>query len=139
MAKRQRIIEGTLEYGELLHPTDFLTFVELDGFYDDWQTLHLTDEDLYALQIGIMASPKAGRVVQGTSGLRKMRFAPERWKRGKRESARICYAYFEQHFLVILMMVYSKKEMVDLDEGDKKAITAYLRQANKWLAERHYH
>lgn len=64
-----------------LRPEHLLTFVEMEGFIKDWHDLGLTDEDLFDLQISIMLRPEGWPVIQGTDGLRKMRFAPRRWGR----------------------------------------------------------
>lgn len=97
-----------------------LTFVELEGFLDDWTDLGLTDTDLHALQAMIMASPSAGKVVKGAGGLRKMRFAPARWRSGKSGAVRVCYVYYPDYAVVLLVVAYSKSERDDLSAADKK-------------------
>lgn len=66
-----------------LKPKDLLDFVELPRFTADWDDLELDDDDFAALQIGIIANPRGGVLVEGTGGLRKLRFAPLRWKTGR--------------------------------------------------------
>ncbi|MGW8257775.1 MAG: hypothetical protein ACWGMZ_09855 [Thermoguttaceae bacterium] len=87
----------------MLSPQDLLSFIELDEFINDWKKLGLNeDNDLFALQIAIMANPKGSPVIEGTGGLRKLRFATRRSGRGKRGSARVCYVFFEDHAIVLL-------------------------------------
>lgn len=131
---------GILRYPKhIIDPQDFLTFVELDEFIDDWKKLGLNDdEDLFALQIVIMANPEGSPVIEGTGGLRKLRFAPASWKRGKRGSARVCYAYFKEHALALLVTAYSHKEKANLSAKEKQGIKAYLEQINRCLSDRHY-
>ena len=57
------------------------SFIELPIFKSRWEALGLNEEDLLRLQIELLADPKAGDVMQGTGGVRKMRFAFEH--RGK--------------------------------------------------------
>ena len=57
------------------------SFIELPIFKSRWEALGLNEEDLLRLQIELLADPKAGDVMQGTGGFRKMRFAFEH--RGK--------------------------------------------------------
>ena len=73
MRGREEIKECTLLYPEhQLSPEDFLHFVELDEFQDDWKQLGLdVEEDLWALQIGIMTDPTGPQVEPGTGGLRR--------------------------------------------------------------------
>jgi hypothetical protein len=129
-----------LEYPEdQLTPKDFLHFVELDEFRDDWQRLGLdVENDLWALQILIMCNPKGPPVIPGTGGLRKVRFAPDRWKVDKRGAARVCYAYFPAHWTVLLVAAYGKNEKDDLTHDERQGIRMYLRQVESWLEKRNY-
>lgn len=118
-------------------PDDLLTFVELDEFRDDWQQIGLDIEtDLSWLQWQLMENPLCGDLVQGAGGLRKARFAPPGSGRGKRGSVRVCYAYFEKHHLVLLMMAYDKTSQGDLTAAEKRGVAKYLEQTEEWLASR---
>ena len=122
-----------------LTPEDYLHFVELDEFGDDWERLGLdVDDDLWALQILIMSNPKGPPVIGGTGGLRKVRFAPRRWKTGKRGAVRVCYVYFPDHWIVLLVTAYAKREKDDLTDEEKAGIRTYIRQVEVWLAEHNY-
>jgi len=121
-----------------LTPEDFLHFVELDEFRDDWEQLGLNDDDTWALQICIMCDPKASPVIRGTGGLRKLRFAPERWNVGKRDAARVCYVYFPDYWTVLLVAAYGKNEKDDLTDEEKSGIKKYIKQVESWLAQHNY-
>lgn len=47
-------------------------FVMLSIFEKQWAKISLTDDDLKRLQEELLQNPKAGDVVQGTGGLRKL-------------------------------------------------------------------
>lgn len=116
---------------------DLLTFVETDEFGDDWQSLGLdVEHDLLELQNAIMAATERAPVIQVTGGLRKMRFAPARWKTRKRGAIRVCYAYFPMNALVLLVMRYGKATQDDISSQEKHAIAGYLRQVGLHLAQR---
>ena len=51
------------------------SFIELPMFRSKWKTLGLNDDDLRRLQLELLSDPKVGAVMQGTGGVRKMRFA----------------------------------------------------------------
>jgi hypothetical protein len=104
-------------------------FLELRSFTESWNDLKLTDEDLFALQVQIMVGPKRAPLVAGTGGLRKMRFAPRRWKRGKRGSIRVGYVYFEEYAIVLLVLAYAKSDKGDLTPNEKKTIRALISRA----------
>ena len=67
----------------MLKPEDLFSFVESKGFRGEWRDCGLSDDDLWSLQSVILATPKAGQVVPGTGGLRKLRFTPPGSGRGK--------------------------------------------------------
>jgi hypothetical protein len=108
-----------------------LTFVQLQAFKADFADLSLGDEDLRALEAELLDRPGAGRIIPGAGGLRKMRFAPPSWRRGKRGATRVCYAWFEQVAAIYLFTIYTKQEMDNLSAADKayyrRVLTAYAR------------
>ena len=123
----------------LFSPEDILHFVEEDDFGSDWKDLGLNDEDdLSALQVMIMANPRGAPIVRGTGGLRKMRFAPDSWNSGKSGAARVCYAYFEKHWTVLLLMAYGKGAKENLSNSECLAIKKYLKTVEKYLDSRNY-
>jgi hypothetical protein len=104
-------------------PADLLDFIELPAFTRKWEQLGLDDEgDLSALQLQIMAGPKDAPVIQGTRGIRKMRFAPQRWNVGKSSAVRVLYVHFGECGIVLLCLTYSKGEADDISDGTKKQL-----------------
>jgi hypothetical protein len=73
-----------------------------------------------------LATPESGRLIPGTGSLRKVRFAPPSWHRGKRGSSRVCYAYFSVASAVYLVAVYGKDEKEDITPQDKRRYRALL-------------
>ena len=67
-------------------------FIMLPEFDKKWKQLDLTDSDLKRLQAELLTDPRIGSVMQGTGGVRKMRFAFEH--KGKSGSARVIYIDF---------------------------------------------
>lgn len=120
-------------------PEQWMTFIEAEGFSDDWRDLGLADEDLQALQILIMLGPKNAPVISETGGLRKLRFAPARWKRGKRGSARVLYVYFDEFGIVLLVAAYDKSERDDMPKAYRKAYRKYIEQQRQVFASRPVH
>ncbi len=50
-------------------------FLQMATFAKAWEQNGLADEALKALEDEILLNPSAGKVIQGTGGLRKLRFA----------------------------------------------------------------
>jgi hypothetical protein len=83
-----------------------------------------------------MISPEGAPVVQGTGGLRKLRFAPARWNTGTSGATRVCYAYFGDYGIVLLVYVYDKHQKDTLTDAEKKVIREYIDRAKAELDRR---
>jgi hypothetical protein len=120
-----------------IHPEDLLTFVYLDEFQDDWSTLYPHDEDernLWALENAIMSDPEGPPVMSGTGGLRKLRFGSTNDGVGKSGGCRVCYAYFPDHKLVLMVMAFAKNRQTNLTAKEKEGIREYLEFTKQWLS-----
>ena len=95
-------------------------FVELPSFRSDWKALGLTDSDLRRLQEELLANPKTRNAIQGTGGVRKMRFAFE--NRGKSGSVRIIYVDFEIHEKLYMLTAYPKSEKDNLTKAERNEL-----------------
>lgn len=102
-----------------------LDFIELTPFTKCWRQLELDDEgDLTQLQMHIMRQPTKGDLIPGTGSIRKIRFAPERWHRGKRGGVRVWYVHLPDLGTVILCYAYAKNELENVSQSVKN----YLNQ-----------
>ena len=81
----------------------------------------LMDDDEYsALQKYMVKNPKAGDVIQGTGGIRKLRWSHN--KKGKRGGVRVIYYHADALHQLRMLLVYKKGEADDLTESQKKAL-----------------
>jgi hypothetical protein len=64
------------------------TFVELPAF-ERHRAKYLDDAGFSELQLELMRNPEAGDVIEGTGGLRKLRFMDKRRGKGKRGGLRV--------------------------------------------------
>ena len=111
-----------------------LSFIEMHGFYEDWIGLGCGDDELMALQYMIIRSPTSSPVIPGTGGLRKLRFARSKGNIGKRGGVRVCYAYFPDAGIVLLVRAYPKSKKDDLAAQEKKTIKQFLDKFGKDLS-----
>lgn len=109
------------------------TFVELPFFQKKWKELGLDDKDLKRLQEELIADPKVGDVMQGTGGIRKMRFAFE--KRGKSGSVRIIYVDFEVYEKIFLITAYPKNEKENLSQAERNELKQMIHILEQQLKE----
>lgn len=93
------------------------SFVELPLFRSKWEDLGLTETDLLRLQESLLADPKIGAVLQGTGGIRKMRFAFEH--HGKSGGVRVIYVDFEVYEKIYLLTAYTKNEKENLTKEER--------------------
>ena len=96
------------------------TFVELPSFRAEWKAMGLTDADLLRLQEELLANPEVGSKMQGTGGVRKMRFAFEH--RGKSGSARVIYVDFVLREKLYLITAYPKNEKDNLTKAERNEL-----------------
>lgn len=118
---------------DLADPKEWLNFVQLDPFPPAWKRLELDDDDLRALEIGIMIFPDGPPVVKGTRGLRKIRFASDRLHGGKSGAVRVYYAYFPEYGLVALIYAHDKADAETISDAQKKQISKLIEEVQKYL------
>ena len=109
------------------------TFIELPIFRSRWNDLGLNDTDLRRLQIELLADPKVGAVMQGTGGVRKMRFAFEH--QGKSGGVRVIYVDFEIYEKIYLLTAYTKSEKENLTKEERNEIRKLITVLEKQLEE----
>lgn len=100
-------------------------FIMTSAFDNAWKSMGLDDSDLARLQDQLVKNPQLGAVMQGTGGLRKMRFALDKGKSG---GSRVTYVDFVVHEVIYLIYAYPKNEKDNLSKEErnqmKKLITA---------------
>jgi hypothetical protein len=96
------------------------TFIEIPLFTKRWKQIGLTDNELQALQIMLLENPKAGPIMEGTGGIRKMRFPID--NRGKSNSIRVCYIDFSEYKVIYLITAFKKKEQENLTNDEKNIL-----------------
>ena len=101
-------------------------FVELPAF-ERHRADCLDDAAFAELQRVLLQDPEAGEVVQGTGGLRKMRFADKRRGKGRRGGLRVIYYWWSAGKQFWLFTLYDKDEMADLTAGQRKALKVMVK------------
>lgn len=88
-------------------------FIELPAF-ERHRSRYLDDDGFRLLQDTLMAHPEAGAPIEGTGGLRKVRFTDARRAKGKRGGLRVIYYFWTGGPEFWLFTLYDKDEMSDL-------------------------
>lgn len=68
----------------------------------------------------LLKDSESGPVIEGTGGIRKVRFPLE--DRGKSGSVRVCYTDFAEFEVTYLITAFTKKEQENLTDEEKKVL-----------------
>ncbi|MCI9010005.1 MAG: type II toxin-antitoxin system RelE/ParE family toxin [Clostridia bacterium] len=109
------------------------SFIELPLFRSKWEDLGLNEVDLRRLQESLLADPKVGAVMQGTGGVRKMRFAFEH--QGKSGGVRVIYIDFEVYEKIYLLTAYTKNEKENLTKEEQNELRTLIKVLEKQLED----
>jgi hypothetical protein len=87
------------------------------------QVTELLGDDSYAeLQHFLAVQPNAGDLVQGTGGLRKIRWAAQ--GKGKRGGVRVIYFHASARQQLRMLLIYRKGAKDDLSAAEKRVLRA---------------
>lgn len=73
---------------------------------------YLTDDEYLGLQGFLLKYPEAGKIVPGSGGVRKLRWAIS--GKGKRGGVRVIYYFRKQHSEIWMLTIYSKREVENI-------------------------
>lgn len=108
-------------------------FVYLPSFDKNWAKLGFTDDDLLELETILINNPNLGDVIEGTGGLRKLRFAlPYGGKSGGVRVLYVDFAYYEKIFIV---NVYPKNKKESLSDEEKSMLKRAVKAIEEGLRE----
>lgn len=80
----------------------------------------MSDENYKELQDALVNRPNMGPIIQGTVGLRKIRWTLK--GRGKRGGVRVIYYWMTADEQIYMLYIYPKSEQEDLTSEQKKLL-----------------
>ena len=101
-------------------------FIRTAIFEEDWKNIGLNDDDLRLLEQVLLDNPKAGDVIPGLSGGRKLCFALEGC--GKSGGARVVYVDVVVRECIYLLLAYPKSAQADLTPEQKRGLNKIITQ-----------
>jgi len=94
------------------------------------QVEKLLDAESYRLlQLRLVQDPEAGALIQGTGGLRKIRWQGS--GRGKRGGVRAIYYWATRQGEILMLLMYPKSERDDLSADQRKVVAALVKEEFK--------
>ena len=105
-----------------------ITVVELPEFIKRAGKLLLkTEKD--ELLFYLSSKPKAGTLIQGTGGIRKLRWASK--GKGKSGGSRVIYIYYNDSTPLFLLTIFGKNEKVNLSKSERNELAKLIKELIK--------
>ena len=108
------------------------TFIEVPLFSKRWKEIGLGENELRLLQIMLLKDPESGPVMEGTGGIRKVRFPLI--NKGKSGGVRVCYTDFEEYEVIYLITAFEKKEQDNLTNEEKNVLKKLVKSLKEEIA-----
>jgi len=89
-------------------------------------TAVLSDDEYRRLQEALLRRPTQGDVIEGTGGIRKLRWAQS--GRGKRGALRIIYYLYTKGDMFLMLFLYQKNDQGDLTAEQRRFFARVVRQ-----------
>jgi len=89
----------------------------------------LPDDDYRLLQEALLQRPARGSLIEGTGGIRKLRWGEE--GRGKRGALRVIYFWHVKLEMLLMLFLYRKSEQKDLSAQQKRILAKIVREEFK--------
>ena len=97
----------------------YITIVELRKYIKKAEKL-LSNEERSELLYFLSTHPKAGTLLEGTGGIRKLRWAKD--SKGKSGGVRIIYFYYNGGMPLFLLTLFAKNEKSNLSKAEKNEL-----------------
>ncbi len=110
------------------------TFIEVPLFTKRWKEIGLDDDELRMLQIMLLKDPESGPVMEGTGGIRKVRYPLE--NRGKSGSVRVCYTDFAEYEVIYLITAFEKIDRENLTAEEKNVLKKLVKSLKAEAAKK---
>ncbi|MCL4706910.1 type II toxin-antitoxin system RelE/ParE family toxin [bacterium] len=102
----------------------YMTIAELPEFSRRAQHL-LTEEEIDELIEFLAIHPQAGVIMQGTGGVRKLRWARE--GTGKSGGTRVIYYFHNENIPLFLLTIYGKGEKDNLSKAERNQLAKLVK------------
>lgn len=105
-----------------------ISIVELPEFIKSADR-YLSEEQKNDLFYFLASNPKAGNLIQGTGGIRKLRWTSK--GKGKSGGSRIIYFYYNDHMPLFLLTIFSKNEKINLSKAERNQLKKLVKELVK--------
>lgn len=106
-----------------------ITVIETPAFLKGVKRAALSEDDHRELINYLAANPKAGVIMEGTGGVRKVRFANE--GSGKSGAYRVVYYFHDDNMPLFALALFAKNEKANLTKAERNELKALMPQMVK--------
>lgn len=92
------------------------TFIRFPAFEKAWVAMGLTEDDYILLERSLLVNPQAGAIIEGSGGVRKVRFALP--GKGKSGGVRVIYADMVIGKTTYMLYAYPKSTKENLSKKE---------------------
>lgn len=110
-------------------------FVETKWFTKSLPDFFSSDQDYADFQNYLSDQPDKGDVIEGSGGLRKIRWADKKRGKGKRGGCRVLYLHVPDYCRTLLIEVYGKNEQEDFSANDLKEFKTLVQEYKETLSQ----
>ena len=111
------------------------TITELPEYIKRAEAL-LTEQERKAVIDYLAEHPKAGDLMEGTGGIRKLRWS--RGSKGKSGGVRAIYYYHDERIPLYLLTLFGKNERANLSKSDRNALSNLVSILVDTALEKHH-
>lgn len=103
----------------------YQTIAELPAFLSEVQSLLTADEHRELIDY-LAQHPKSGVLIQGTGGVRKLRWG--KGNRGKSAGVRVIYYFYDERIPLYLLTVFGKNDRANLTQAERNSLKILVDQ-----------
>jgi len=105
-----------------------ITIVELPEYIKRAEKI-LSEEERDNLLYYLSSNPKAGTLMQGAGGVRKLRWASK--GKGKSGGSRIIYFFYNETIPLFLLTVFGKNEKINISKAERNELAKLAKELIK--------
>lgn len=105
-----------------------ITVVELPEYIKRAERI-LSEDERDDLLYYLSTNPKAGNVMQGTGGVRKLRWASK--GKGKSGGSRVIYFFYNETIPLFLLTIFGKSEKINLSKAERNELAKLVKELLK--------
>ncbi|MCX6149566.1 MAG: type II toxin-antitoxin system RelE/ParE family toxin [Ignavibacteriales bacterium] len=105
-----------------------ITIVELPEYIKRAEKI-LLEEERDELFYYLSSNPKVGALIQGTGGIRKLRWVSK--GKGKSGGSRVIYFFYNETIPLFLLTIFTKNEKINLSKAERNELEKLVKELIK--------